>query len=356
MSNVVKLRSEDERYDVAARWVARLDEDMSPADRAELQSWLAEDDRNQALLEKMAMLWDKMDSLSRLSSLFPPQRPTHSATSRKFAYGVAAAIVIGIAVGLFGSYQPTVSGGQAIVAQAQSVHAYQTAVGERSTITLVDGSELTLNTNTRAEVEFTDSYRLISLLQGEINIKVAKDSERPLSVKAGDKLVQAVGTEFNVEITDDQKIELVVTEGKVRVAVLAPKHKPDSVSEPPQPLPSDALTVAAGETLVFDDANEEAEIVDSVTPISSDDIEVKLSWRQGNLVFRGESLEDAVKEVGRYTAVEFVILDDSLKQIRVAGMFKAGDVESLLSALEANFDIVAKRTDDRRILLSTQTN
>jgi len=91
-----------------------------------------------------------------------------------------------------------------------------------------------------------------------------------------------------------------------------------------------------------------------VTAVPQAEVAVKLSWQQGNLVFRGESLEDAVKEVGRYTSVEFVFLDEELKKVRIAGLFKAGDVEGLLSALRENFNIVSQRIDGKKVLLSGQ--
>ena len=76
------------------------------------------------------------------------------------------------------------------------------------------------------------------------------------------------------------------------------------------------------------------------------------TWRNGNLMFRGKSLAAAVAEVGRYTPVEFAIEDENLRQVRVAGLFKAGDVAAFLSSVEANFDIVYQRADDETILLS----
>jgi transmembrane sensor len=115
----------------------------------------------------------------------------------------------------------------------------------------------------------------------------------------------------------------------------------------PAVLGSSSVTVAAGEQLILGSSQEE------ITEVSLEEIEVKLSWRQGNLIFRGESLEDAVAEIGRYTTVEFVILDDDLKRVRIAGLFRAGDVDGLLATLRENFDISYQWTDDGKILLSS---
>ena len=76
---------------------------------------------------------------------------------------------------------------------------FQTDVGESKDILLSDKSKITLNTNSFVQVRYTQHSRVINLLRGEIHIDVAHDKTRPLSVIAGDKVIQAVGTAFNVE-------------------------------------------------------------------------------------------------------------------------------------------------------------
>jgi transmembrane sensor len=234
---------------------------------------------------------------------------------------------------------------QAVVATMLDTF-YETAIGEQSTVNLADGTQIVLNTNSQIEVNYTDQYRLLRLERGEIHVQVAQDKGRPLSVIAGDKIVQAVGTAFSLEITSDQQIELVVTEGKVLVGVHQSPLGGMAKATPAVLAPS-SVTVAAGEELTLGAPEEE------ITEVSPEEIEIKLSWRQGNLIFRGESLEEAVTEIGRYTTVEFVILDDDIKKVRIAGLFKAGDVDGLLATLSENFDISYQRTDDGKILLTS---
>ena len=224
---------------------------------------------------------------------------------------------------------------------------YETAIGEKSTVTMPDGTLIVLNTNSLLHVEYTPSQRLLTLERGEVNVRVASDESRPLSVVAGDQVFEAVGTEFNVEIIDSQKIELVVTEGRVRVGVRQRSSDSGGTAAPEAPVPS-PRTVSAGEELILGTIEEE------IKPVSLEEIEVKLSWRSGNLTFRGESLEEVLEEVGRYTAVEFVFVDDDLRRRTVAGLFKAGDVDGLLATLRENFDIVHERVDDRTVLLDSE--
>ena len=81
-------------------------------------------------------------------------------------------------------------------------------------------------------------------------------------------------------------------------------------------------------------------------------MEQDLAWQQGMIVFRGEPLEDVLQEIERYTAVDFEIEGEALKQKRVAGYFKVGDISGLLFALKNSFNIEHKRVDTMTIMLS----
>ena len=72
--------------------------------------------------------------------------------------------------------------------------AYETAIGKQKIVQLPDGSEVVLNTNTQLSLIFTPSARVLRLARGEILVRVAKDESRPLSVIAGNRIVQANST------------------------------------------------------------------------------------------------------------------------------------------------------------------
>lgn len=347
MKNIYELPTQNQRYDEASAWVAKLDDHLTDAEKKELQDWMAADSENKAVLLEMTRLWDKMTVLSRLSDLFP-EPIADTAHSPRFPLALAASVAAALVAALWilSAVKPAEEIQQApqtVAAESESV--YETAVGEQSTVVLPDGTQVVLNTSSRIEVEYGDDYRLLRLERGEVHIKVAEDKLRPLSVIAGKNIVQAVGTAFSVEITSEHQIELVVTEGKVLVGVRQPPR--DRTRETrPVILDSSSVIVAAGEELILGDPREE------IVEVSPEEIEIKLSWREGNLIFRGESLEDAMTEIGRYTTVQFVILDDDLKRVRIAGLFKAGDVDGLLATLRENFDISYQRTEDGKILLT----
>lgn len=344
MSNVHQLRSKEERYDEASLWIERLSEGLDPEEKAELQAWLSNDSANQALLEKMARLWDKMDSLSRLSALVPqPAAPVEPDSNHRSYIALAASMVLALSVLLFWNASFD-SGNPSQTVQRPVESFYETVIGEQQVHVLEDGTQITLNTGSRVGVRYTGDARLLHLESGEVHVQVAKDPQRPLGVLAGGRIIQAVGTAFNVEIKPDREIELVVTEGTVRVG-----EQPESTKVTTRNvkivLPSSATVITAGQELVM---GGESEVV---KPLSEAEIEVKLSWRKGNLIFRGEPLAEVVQEVERYTGVEFVFVDENLKAVHVSGFFKAGDVEGMLAVLKENFDIEFQQESENRVLL-----
>ncbi len=353
MSNVAQFpKRRDERLAEAADWIARLGNGLSEDEEQELGEWMSLDRENYEQFMELAILWDEMESLSRLAEIFPePQRP-HRMTAVRASWAVAATVVVGLSIALFYWVRTDLWVDSGADVSGSFSAEYETGIGEQVTHSLVDGTQIVLNTNSALTVEYTESNRLLNLLRGEVNISVASDKSRPLSVMVGDKVVQAIGTEFNLEITSDQTIELVVTEGIVMVGVLDGAVDEASVDKPLILTPASRL-VAAGQEYSFD-ADEQGTESAEANPIDSGEIAVRLSWRNGNLIFRGEPLEDAVNEVGRYTAVQFVFLDEESKKVRVAGHFRAGDVEGLLAALREHFNISYEWQGDDKIVLRTE--
>jgi len=87
-------------------------------------------------------------------------------------------------------------------------------------VRLPDGSVVTLNTDSLIEVQYTQTERTILLLRGEGHFEVAANEARPFLVCAGDQVVRAVGTAFNVELSATSDVEITVTEGTVTIGTM----------------------------------------------------------------------------------------------------------------------------------------
>lgn len=86
----------------------------------------------------------------------------------------------------------------------------------------------------------------------------------------------------------------------------------------------------------------------------SDEIKLAsdLAWQQGNIIFRGESLVEAMQEISRYTNYQFEFSNEEIKNLQIAGLFKTSDINSLLMSLESNFDVTYEKMSHNRIRLS----
>ncbi len=343
MSKVVKLPNVETETGEACTWLARMERGLTREEERELRAWMDEKPGNTGSLLQAASLWDRMDTLARLADLFP--KPEPRARRPRMTFALAASAILALAAGVYAWVTHTTAGppDRLLNVAADYQQVFETAIGEHSTILLPDGTELTLNTNSRVRAFFSERGRQLRLERGEVYVRVAHDESRPLTVWAEDRIVRAVGTAFNVEIKADQHVEVIVAEGKVVIGLTGPggEHEPAWLERIATP-------VVAGERAVLGDSEPKIERIDA------ESIDVKLSWRDGNLVFRGEPLAEALGEIGRYTRVEFIIRDEALKSIRVAGLFRAGDVEGLLTTLHQNFNIAYERVDPETIMLKSE--
>jgi len=225
------------------------------------------------------------------------------------------------------------AGGYLYLAGTLAGERYTTPVGGLDNVRLLDGSRITLNTDTSIRAVLTAKERRIELDRGEAFFDVAKDSSRPFVVYVGNKQVMAVGTKFAVRREADEEVEVVVTEGKVKLAALG---APDIPSPPAMLLAGTVAKSAKANVLVRQERAEEAEQL--------------LSWRNGYVVFRDTTLADAVAEFNRYNSRKIVIQDEAIANIRVGGNFRSNNTDAFLALIQDGFPVSIEQGDARVIL------
>ena len=95
--------------------------------------------------------------------------------------------------------------------------------------------------------------------------------------------------------------------------------------------------------------NDKIELVREMAPAQ---IEKKLSWRDGILMFDNDTLQEVVREINRYSADQIVISDPEIDDIRFGGYFQASEVDTILATLEQSYGIAVNRQDSGIITLS----
>jgi len=289
----------------AADWAARADRGLTDVEAADLAAWLEGDVRHVGAYMRMTAVLVDMES----TVVVPIERgarmrktPPRGLNRRQWLVGggALAASVVGAGVYL-GLNRPDV---------------YETRKGEKRVVALEDGSTIALNTATRLEVRYTGDQRLIRLAGGEALFDVAHDPARPFIVRVQGADVRAVGTIFAVAGGPDQPVKLLVREGVVEVA------RPKASTHPSTRLTANTRAVLSGphETMV-------------ITRLDPAEVSRERAWREGRLIFAGESLSAAAAEFARYSDIRIVVTDPVLAGSGVAGVYDTSDPVGFAQAM-----------------------
>jgi transmembrane sensor len=336
----------DPREQESAKWLARLERGMRDDEGRQLKEWL-KDERNRDAILETAGLWHSRDVQSLLFALtgLSPQRRHPQPRVRGLLFPLFLAIAS--TGGLFWMLNHGRAPSHATMPMAPVVATtpYSTAIGETREITLADGTRVTLNTDTRLAVGFSQRAREVTVIRGEATFNVAHEAtSRPFNVLAGQRVFQASGTQFNVRVLKDN-VDLIVTHGQVKILDAPPR-------DPATPARRRDVLFYGEQTI---NANEEA-LVDpgfqSVSPIDAAEVEARLAWQKGLIVLEDKSLGDALAEIERYTPTKFVLADATLSTLRVSGNFRTGNVNAVRLALRQNFLIASRRDTRGRIVLT----
>jgi len=346
--NIITLPNIENIEAEAASWITVLGrEQVSETELSELKLWLSQSERHRSAFNELTDLWDDLDILKELDDIaesVPKLEPVF--WQRRSFLAIAASIFICFIVS--GSLY-----WQHLTEFDQQTH-FITAVGQQRSVVLSDGSTVKINTNSQVEVDFSRNKRIIRLLKGEAYFNVAKNKHRPFYVYAGDGLVQAIGTSFNVRLKLLDAIEVTVEEGVVALVALAKKEPTtaqnlDVVSSP---LPESKKVLAelvAGQSTTFGNT------VEKIEQIQTQELNRKLAWRQGVLVYENVPLRKVIDDISRYTNVTIEIADPSLRTLPIAGHFRVGEIEALFESLEITFGLNIKKISKNYIRLSVKS-
>lgn len=333
----------------AATWVLEEEAGLTSNRKRSLEAWLAASDDNLAAYHEALFAYDAVGRLGAEKELMALRQaalraqPEGSRLSVRLAVaGLAALTLSGLAGWWVSDGAPFGFGlGEALVGQRHPGAArYETAVGERSTVRLPDGSLVSLNTESAIQVLYNGSERGVRLLAGQAVFTVAHDQTQPFRVYAADRVVTATGTAFEVYLAGDL-LRVAMLEGSVDVR----NSRETSVLFSSTDALRSRETLSAGEVLTAGPG--------APTRIRRDDVERLLGWRDGLVVFQDTPLTEAVKEMNRYTAKPIILADVAVGRHRVSGTFRLGDAERFAVTLGELFPINVSSSEDGRTILSS---
>lgn len=168
--------------------------------------------------------------------------------------------------------------------------------GQNYKVTLADGTEVWLNTDTKFSYpsKFTGGERRVSL-QGEAYFKVKRDPQHPFIVEANGVETKVLGTEFNVRSYGKNNSYVTLIKGSVEV-----KNR-DQQTHHVRLVPGQEAKLNA------DGSFDMAEV----------DVDSYVYWKEGFFYFDNVDLESIMKDIGRWYNLNVVFQNEQVKSYKM---------------------------------------
>jgi ferric-dicitrate binding protein FerR (iron transport regulator) len=234
-----------------------------------------------------------------------------------------AAVVAGIIISLFLLIKPAKHAGPAYTTVT-------TKNGQRSVVTIQDGTRLTLNAGTTLHVyDDFSTERRVDLVDGEVFFEVHRDEHRPFSIHSNGLTISVLGTSFDVSAyTGLKMISVGVVSGKVSV-------KRDTTT-------LDVLTKTR-------QLNYNTETHTYTTGITSASL---LAWREGRVELNDLSFAEMAVVMKKNFGIDVGTHDSRIEQTKytteLSASMTAGEAMEVLAAIH---QLTIEKIDDHTYLL-----
>ena len=181
---------------------------------------------------------------------------------------------------------------------------------------LPDGTCVTLAQGSVLSYRMKDERRV--KMEGKVFFDVARDEARPFEVDADGAFVRVLGTEFMVEESEGNDVNVYVAEGKV---LFARNSRAEGV----------ILTEGMGASL---DSGASVPVVVEKADANS------IAWQRGTFIFDHTPLKDVLDCLSDYYHVSFAATDLSK---RLSGEFRTDDLDLIIELIESALDVTIIR-------------
>ncbi len=301
----------DELIDSATQWYVLLRSGQATAaDWQRYHQWRAADPRHDALCQQLE---------NRLGVFQVPQAQGVSGKVLQQALDAPSSRRQVLQVALAGA---GVAVGAALLAKpaglADLTADIRTGTGERRTVMLDDGSELLLNAQSAADIQFDPQRRLVRLREGELLAKVASDRIRPFLIQTDQARLRAYGERFLVRERAGQG-QVVALNGAVEI---------DGQN-------GERLQLAAGHEVHYDRAG--------FGPVQASSSGAT-AWVDGFLQVRDRPLAEVIDALRPYHN-GVLRLDPAVAGLRVSGLYRLDNPQQILDTLARTLPIhITRRT------------
>ncbi len=275
----------------------------------------------------LSELWNEYDGskeINEFESIISKIRPQKKIFRLRYVATVAASILICTMIGLqiyFYNDNKRLSNfiSQDVVMRVQS--------GERTDITLPDGTKVSLNSGTT--LSYSVDYGLVTRevkLVGEAFLDVVKKPHIPFRLNTEFVGIEVLGTKFNINAyTESDIVETTLLEGSVRLTTKGIK--------------SQTIVMAPNEKAVYNKKNDQLSVIKKASS------NFETAWLEGKLVFRMTEFKDIMKKLEQRYGVEIEMVNiEKYNTDLFNGTFKEDYINGVLKILQLHYDFTY--TDD----------
>jgi len=297
---IVPMNASAEIEAAAADWLTSQRDSgiWSEADQVAFDAWLAQSNLHEVAFLRLEAAWVRADRLAALShpGVATNPAPQHGGW-RPMVFRFAGAATLAAIIA-----------GAAQYFSRPDLQTYATPVGGQEKITLSDGSQIELNTDTRLRANFSKDESKVWLEKGEAYFEIKHNPARKFVVMVDGHRVSDLGTKFRV-LSQAGHTEVALLEGAVSIdASGAPGGGKPIVLKPGD------VAVAGAQSF-------------HITSANSKSLTNELGWRRGVVVFESTTLGEAAAELNRYNRKQLVIADPATARRRIAGTFRTSDID-----------------------------
>lgn len=248
-----------------------------------------------------------------------PVLPIYKTSSLKMFMRVAAMILVVFGLGLLAhTTYITVYPNKSFVCELNEAG---------KTITLADGSTITLNSNSKLIYprKFDKDERRVELI-GEAFFDIVKNPNKAFIIKAKEAEIKVLGTSFNINAADD-KVEVLVKTGKVQFSsIIAPEKK---------------LILTPGDFAIFKESSLEK-------AISLDDN--YMSWKTRQMIFRNTKLHEVARVLNRTYQIQIIFQEAEIENLALNSTFDHEPLDNILNYMCSPFNLVYEKKGNQILI------
>jgi ferric-dicitrate binding protein FerR (iron transport regulator) len=303
---------------------------ISEKEKKTVDDWRKSDPENEKLFKELLFSWNAMPELKNMElfNSFEALRKIEPSLEDSVKYKwigvfqrIAAILIIPLMFyALYISVQNAST--KKLTYQDQVIQTVKSKEGIVSKIILSDRTKVWLNSDATIQfpVNFIGEKREITL-NGEAYFEVTENKEKPFIINSNGLKIEVLGTSFNVSsYLNETNSEVVLVNGKVNLYAMN-KGQTTSLGY-----------LTPGYKAVFDKGSGKA-------VASQVEVDKYVSWINGQLIFRDDSMSEVVKRLSHWYNVEITILDKEINDYIYTATFSNETISQVLYLLSISAPI-----------------